>query len=109
MMSHPAAASALVTRVIAAVSTAWMNSYRTLASRTYRRSRRYLFDPDVLADRDGIRDTADEKREKHVRERRSFFEGMLRSRNSAEKLSKIVRDESTGHRRYVDRRTGEVL
>lgn len=67
---------------------------------------RYRFDPDVVADRDHIPDTAQAKAHKHAAERIRFFNDLSSSAGSP---SPLVRQERFGQIRYLERATGELV
>jgi DNA-binding MarR family transcriptional regulator len=70
---------------------------------------RYRFDPDRVADRDQIPETAKLKEDRHIRDRRSFFRGQIRSDQMRNRTPSVQLVHGPDVDTYVNPRTGEVL
>jgi hypothetical protein len=66
---------------------------------------RYRVNPDLVAERHGIPDTAKIKASKHQAQRRHYWRGMALARGDGW----VVREIIDGQDRYIDTGTGAVL
>lgn len=74
-----------------------------------RRWWRLRFDPDQVADRDEVPHTAQLKAEAHIRERRSYFRGRIRSDQVGNRTPSVQQVHGPDGDAYMNVRTGEVL
>jgi DNA-binding MarR family transcriptional regulator len=70
---------------------------------------RYRFDPDQVADRDDIPDTAGLKADTHIRDRRSYYRARIRSDLAGDRTPSVQLVHGTDGDTYMNPRTGEVL
>jgi len=70
---------------------------------------RYRFDPNQVADRDDIPETAKLKADKHIRDRRSYWRGLIRFDQVRNRLPSVQLLHGLDVDTYVNTKTGEVL
>jgi DNA-binding MarR family transcriptional regulator len=70
---------------------------------------RYRFDPDKVADRDDIPDTAKLKEDRHIRDRRHYWRGRIYFDEVRNRTPSVQLEHGPDVDTYVNPRTGEVL